>query len=57
MLARSLKIIQSSRASPGGYEALYAFCNFPSKLTNKPFFSVYAAPGKIISAISAPLSP
>ena len=52
-----LKITQSSRALPGGYDALYAVCNFPSKLTNKPFFSVYAAPGKMMSAIYAPLSP
>ena len=54
---KARKIFQSSRAKPGGVTATKVCWARPSALTNVACFSVYAAPGRITSAIAAPASP
>ena len=54
---RTLMIFQSSRAAPGGVIAVRVTWTRPSVFTNVPFFSVYAAAGRITSALEAPASP
>ena len=54
---KALMIFQSVLARPGGVTATLVCCERPSVFTYVPSFSVYAAPGKITSAMAAPLSP
>lgn len=51
------RIFQSSRAIPGGVTATLVCCARPSVFMYVPFFSVYAAPGRMMSAMGAPTSP
>lgn len=53
----ALMIFQSSLAIPGGVTATLVCWALPSVFTYVAAFSVYAAPGRITSAMGAPTSP
>lgn len=53
----ALIIFQSSLAIPGGVTATLVCWARPSVFTYVAAFSVYAAPGRIMSAMGAPTSP